>query len=96
MEGTRAVRLINTHSVHIIMERKNVTIRKDQSKRIDEAGVNLSQLVQEAIDERMEPTETELARAYKENTAHAAETNTEWSGVSTEANEQLSDHPDHE
>ena len=33
------------------MERKNVTIRKDQSKWIDEAGVNLSQLVQEAIDE---------------------------------------------
>jgi hypothetical protein len=63
---------------------------------VDEAGVNLSQLVQEAIDERMEPTETELAEAYEENTAHAAETNTEWSGVSTEANEQLGDHPDHQ
>ena len=78
------------------MERKNVTIQEDQSEWIDEAGINLSQLVQEAIDERMEPTETELARAYKENTAHAAETNTEWSGVSVEANEQLGDHPDHE
>ena len=44
----------------------------------------------------MEPTETELAEAYEENTAHAAETNTEWSGVSVEANEQLGDHPDHE
>ena len=64
------------------MERKNVTIREDQSEWVDETGVNLSQLVQEAIDERMEPTETELAEAYKENTAHAAETNTEWSGVS--------------
>ena len=78
------------------MERKNVTIREDQSKWVDEAGVNLSQLVQEAIDERMEPTETELAEAYKENTAHAAETNTEWDGVSREANEQLGDNPDHE
>ena len=78
------------------MERKNVTIREDQSEWVDEAGVNLSQLVQEAIDERMEPTETELAEAYKENTGHAAETDTEWSGVSVEANEQLGDHPDHE
>jgi post-segregation antitoxin (ccd killing protein) len=78
------------------MERKNVTIREDQSEWVDEAGVNLSRLVQEAIDERMEPTETELAEAYEENAVHAAETNTEWSGVSTEANEQLGDHPDHE
>ena len=78
------------------MERKNVTIRKDQSEWVDEAGINLSQLVQEAIDERMEPTETELAEAYKENTGHAAETNTRWNDVSTEANEQLGDHPDHE
>jgi len=78
------------------MERKNVTIRRDQSKWIDEAEVNLSQLVQEAIDERMEPTETELAKAYKENTTHAAETNAEWSSVSTEADERLGDHPDHE
>ena len=44
----------------------------------------------------MEPTETELAEAYQENAAHAAGTNTEWSGVSTEANEQLGNHPDHE
>ena len=78
------------------MERKNVTIREDQSEWVDETGVNLSQLVQEAIDERMEPTESELAEAYKENSVHAAETNVEWSGVSTEANEQLGDHPGHE
>lgn len=78
------------------MERKNVTIREDQSRWVDETGVNLSQLVQEAIDDRMEPTETELAEAYQDNAAHAAETNTEWSDVSTEANEQLGDHPDHE
>jgi post-segregation antitoxin (ccd killing protein) len=78
------------------VERKNVTIREDQSEWIDETGINLSQIVQEAIDERMEPTETELAAAYQENAAHAAETNTEWGGVSAEANEQLGDHPDHE
>jgi post-segregation antitoxin (ccd killing protein) len=75
------------------MDRKNITIRKDQSEWVDEAGVNLSRFVQEAIDERMEPTETELAEAYKENTGHAAETNNMWSDVSTEANEQLGDHP---
>jgi len=78
------------------VERKNVTIREDQSEWVAEADVNLSQLVQEAIDDRMEPTEKELAEAYQENVPHAAETNTEWSGVSTEANEQLGDHPDHE
>ena len=78
------------------MERKNVTIRKDQSEWIDEAGVNLSQLVQEAIDERMEPAETDLAESYKENTGHAAETNISWSEVSTEANEHLGDVPDNE
>jgi len=75
------------------MERKNVTIREDQSEWVDDTGVNLSQIVQEAIDDRMEPTETELAEAYQDN---AAETNTEWSDVSTEANEQLGDHPNHE
>jgi post-segregation antitoxin (ccd killing protein) len=78
------------------MERKNVTIREDQSEWVDEAGVNLSQLLQEAIDDRMGPTETELAEAYQENAAHAAETSTEWGDVSTEANEQLGDHPGHE
>jgi post-segregation antitoxin (ccd killing protein) len=78
------------------MERKNVTIREDQSDWVNEAGVNLSQLVQEAIDDRMEPTETELAEAYQENAAHAAKTNAEWRGVSTEANEQLGEHPDTE
>jgi post-segregation antitoxin (ccd killing protein) len=77
-------------------ERKNVTIREDQSEWVDEAGINLSQLIQEAIDDRMEPTEIELAEAYQENATHAAETNTEWSGVSTEANEQLGNHPDRE
>jgi hypothetical protein len=44
----------------------------------------------------MEPTESELAAAYQDNAAHAAETNSDWSPVSTEANNQLDDHPDHE
>ena len=44
----------------------------------------------------MEPTETELAEAYKGNTGQAAETNTSWSEVSTEANEHLGDVPDNE
>lgn len=78
------------------MERKNVTIREDQSEWVDEAGINLSKLVQEAIDERMQPTETELAEAYRENAAHADETNTEWRSVSNEANEQLGDPPGQE
>jgi post-segregation antitoxin (ccd killing protein) len=96
MRITCAVRPIHTHPIHTAVERKNVTIREDQSEWVDKTGVNLSRLVQEAIDERMEPTETELAEAYQKNAAHAAETNTEWSGVSAEANEQLGDHPDHE
>jgi len=78
------------------MERKNVTIREDQSEWIDDTGVNLSQLGQEAIDDRMESTESELAAAYQENSAHAAETNAEWNAVATEANKQLDHHPDDE
>ena len=82
--------------MRITIERKNVTIQKDQLEWIDEAGGNLSQLVQEPIDERMEPAETDFAESYKENTGHAAETNTSWSDVSTEANEHLGDVPDNE
>ena len=44
----------------------------------------------------MEPAETDLAESYKEYTGHAAETNTSWSEVSTEANEHLGDVPDNE
>lgn len=75
------------------MERKNVTIREDQSEWVDDAGVNLSQLVQEAIDEEMPPTEEELAEAYQENAEHAANVNDEWGHVATEANEHLGDDP---
>lgn len=64
------------------MERKCITIREDQSKWVAETGVNLSKLAREAIDDRMEPTETELAEAYRANAADAAETSAEWRGVS--------------
>ena len=75
------------------MERKNITIREDQSEWIKKQGINLSQLVQETIDEEMKPTEEELAAAYLENAAHAADVNEEWSSVSREANEHLGDPP---
>lgn len=78
------------------MERKNITIREDQSEWVEEQGVNLSQLVQEAIDEEMPPTDEELAAAYRENASHAAEVNEEWANVSTEANEHLGDRPSNE
>ena len=78
------------------MKRKNVTIREDQEEWVDKQDVNLSQLVQDAIDEEMGPTEDELAAAYQANADHAAETNEEWSAVSTEANQHLGESPSDE
>lgn len=78
------------------MERKNVTIREDQSDWIEKRSVNLSQLVRDVIDEEMGPTDEELAQAYRENADHAAEVNELWSEVSTEANRHLGDHPGEE
>lgn len=75
------------------MERKNITIREDQSEWIEEEGINLSRLVQETIDEEMRPTDHELADAYRANADHAAETAEEWAGVSREANDHLDDAP---
>ena len=75
------------------MDRKNITIREDQSAWIEQEDVNLSRFVQEAIDEQMSPSEEELAQAYRENAEHAAETNEQWSNVSTEANDHLGTHP---
>jgi regulator of protease activity HflC (stomatin/prohibitin superfamily) len=75
------------------MERKNITIREDQEEWVDERDINLSQLVQDAIDENMSPTEDELAAAYQANADHAAETNEEWAAVSTEANQHLGEPP---
>ncbi|MFC7059906.1 hypothetical protein [Halovenus salina] len=78
------------------MERKNITIREDQSEWIENQGINLSQLVQETIDEEMDPTEEELAAAYQENASHAADVNETWSAVSREANDHLGDPPSNE
>lgn len=78
------------------MERKNITIREDQSEWVEDQGINLSQLVQEAIDDEMAPSEEELAAAYRENAAHAEEVNEAWSDVSTEANEHLGERPSSE
>lgn len=75
------------------MERKNITIREDQSEWVENQGINLSQLVQAAIDEERGPTDEELATAYQENASHAAEVNEEWSAVSREANEHLGERP---
>lgn len=78
------------------MERKNITIREDQSEWIEKQGINLSQLVQETIDEEMNPTDEELAAAYQENASHAADVTEEWSSVSREANDHLGDPPNNE
>lgn len=75
------------------MERKNITIREDQAEWIEETGVNLSQLVQDSIDDRMGPTKEDLAEAYRSNSEHASETNEAWADVSTEADEQLGANP---
>lgn len=78
------------------MERKNITVREDQSEWIEQQDINLSQLVQETIDEEMNPTEEELAAVYQSNASHAAEVNDEWSSVSKEANDHLGDPPSNE
>lgn len=78
------------------MERKNITIREDQSEWIDAQNVNLSRLVRETIDDAMAPGDEELAEAYRENADHAAEVNQLWSNVSNEANRHLGEHPGEE
>lgn len=75
------------------MDRKNITIREDQSAWVREHDVNLSRLVQERIDEEMGPTDDDLAAAYRDNAENAREMNDEWSGVSAEANQHLGENP---
>lgn len=75
------------------MKRKNITIREDQAEWVENSGVNLSNLVQQAIDEAMGPTEDELAQAYRENAEHAATENEDWAAVSREANDHLGPSP---
>ena len=41
------------------MKRKNITIREDQAEWVERSDINLSQLVQDAIDEKMGPSEPE-------------------------------------
>lgn len=78
------------------MERKNITIREDQSEWIEEVDLNLSQLVQDTIDERMGPSDEELARAYAANADAAARVAEEWAETSREANEYLGPNPNAE
>jgi len=77
----------------MIMERKNITIRKDQAKWLAETDRNLSKLVQETIDDEMRPTDDELARAYQENADNAAETAEQWKTASREATDHLGEPP---
>lgn len=85
--------LIYTHSIHTPMERKNITIREDQSDWVQQRGVNLSQFVQQQLDEAMGPSDDDLAQAYRENAENARQMNAEWSDVSTEANQYLGANP---
>ncbi|KYH24188.1 hypothetical protein HAPAU_36590 [Halalkalicoccus paucihalophilus] len=41
----------------------------------------------------MDPSDDELAQAYRENAENAQQVNDEWSDVSTEANQHLSENP---
>ena len=75
------------------MKRKNITIREDQAEWIERADVNLSQLVQDAIDEEMGPSEFELASAYAENAEEASRVAEEWAEASREANDDLGPNP---
>ncbi len=73
------------------MDRKNITIREDQSEWVHDNEINLSRFVQEQIDEAMGPSEDDLAHAYRENADQARETNETWSKVSLEANQYVGD-----
>ena len=71
------------------MDRKNITIREDQTEWIEEQGLNLSQFVQDRLDEERGPSEEELEAAYAENADRAREISSEWQYASDEANERL-------
>ncbi len=75
------------------MERKNITIRPAHSDWIQENDVNLSQFVQERIDDEMGPSDEEIAQAYRDNAENAHEMNERWSNVSKEANQHLGENP---
>jgi hypothetical protein len=71
------------------VDRKNITIRDEQTEWIRRSGLNLSEFVRDRLDEEMGPSDEELARAYEENAEHAKRVNEEWERVSTEANRSL-------
>lgn len=75
------------------MNRKNITIRSDQSEWIRERGLNLSRFVQERLDEEMGPSDAELEEAYRRNEERNRRVYEEWEGTSREANEYLGDAP---
>ena len=76
------------------MNKEIISIREEQSEWLQDRDIDLSQFVREAIDEKMGPTDEELAEAYQDNVDHAAEVNEVWSDVSLEANERLGELPE--
>lgn len=64
----------------------------------DAKGLRISQaygeLIDYALDEKLEPSEMELRRAYRENAEQAREVNREWQHISHEANQYLGDAPE--
>lgn len=78
------------------MKRKNITIREDQAEWVKRSDINLSQLVQDAIDEEMGLSESELASAYAENAEEASRVAEGWTETSSEANEYLGSNPNTE
>lgn len=52
------------------------------------------ELIDYALDEKLEPSDEELRRAYRKNAEHAREVNREWQHVSDEANQYLDDTPE--
>ena len=59
----------------------------------DKEDIDLSQLVQSAIDDQIPLSEEDLAEAYQDNADYAATVNEDWKHVSAEANEHLGDPP---
>ena len=75
------------------MDRKNITIREDQTEWVRRADVNLSRFVQDRLDEAMGPSDDELEAAYRENAEQARQAADNWEHVSSEANQYLGDAP---
>lgn len=72
------------------MDRREITIRFDQSAWIERQNIDLSRFVRDAIDEERARG---LAADYRENAGRARKTNEQWSNVSREANDHLGSRP---